>query len=184
MNFLPIKGYEGLYEVSDAGIVRSVKREILGKDGVIYPFKERNLKHHPHKDTGYFQVSLWKDNKGKHAYIHRLVAEAFIPNPSGLKEVNHLDGNRQNNHLSNLEWVSRTGNAQHAIATGLKVYTNKLSYNDFYDCLLDVINGESYASLSQRVPYQVPFLSTKIRKIARELGLENELNESLKTQAK
>lgn len=184
MRFLPVKGYEGLYEVSELGQVRSVERKIQGKDGAVYPFKERILRPHPHKDTGYLQVSLWKENKGTHQYIHRIVAEAFIPNPHGLKEVNHLDGNRQNNHLLNLEWVSRKGNAQHAIETKLKVYTNRLSYNEFYDCLLDVIDGESYGSLSQRVPYKVPFLSTKLRQIARELGLEGELNDSLLLQAK
>ena len=66
--------------------------------------------------------------------------------------------------------------------SGLQVYTNRLTKNEFLDCLYDVINGESYQSLSERVPYKVPFLSTKLRALAKEIGLETELNESLYIQ--
>ena len=182
MSYLPIKGYEGLYEVSQQGEVRSVDRRILGRDGVIYPFKGKVLQLNSHKDVEYLQVSLWKEGKGHHHYVHRLVAQTHIPNPYELPEVNHINGNRLHNWVNNLEWVSRKGNAQHAIHTGLKIYTNRLTFDEFYDCLLSVINGESYLSLSERVPYQVPFLSTKVRKVAKELGLENELDASLAIQ--
>lgn len=182
MNFLPVKGYEGLYEVSDTGIVRSIPRIVIGKDGVKYPFKGKILAIHPNKLVKYFQVNLWKNNIGSWKYVHRLVAEAFIPNPNNLPEVNHIDGNRQNNNVSNLEWVTSQGNKLHAIRTGLKVYKNRLTKDEFVQCLFDVIAGESYLSLSQRVPYKVPFLSTKIRAIAKELNLEHELDESLKEQ--
>lgn len=182
MNYLPILGYEGLYEVSTLGTVRSLDRTVRGKDGTLYPFKGRILAPSPVKGIEYFQVSLWKNGIGTSHLVHRLVAIAHIPNPGNLKEVNHLDGNRQHNCKENLEWVSRVGNAQHAIATGLKVYTNRLTYDEFYDCLLEIINGESYESLSTRVPYKVPFLSTKVRQIAKELNLEHELNASLYLQ--
>lgn len=182
MDYLPVPGYEGLYGVSKMGDVISFARKVLGRDGALYPFKERVLKAHPHKDTQYLQVSLWKDNVGEHHYVHRLVAEVFIPNPVKLKEVNHLNGNRQCNHVDNLEWVCRQGNAQHAIATGLKVYYNRLTYSEFLDCLIDVINGQSYSELSARVPYKVPYLSTKLRQIAKEMGMEHELDESLSLQ--
>lgn len=182
MNFLPIKNYEGLYEVSSTGLVQSLDRSILGKDGNTYFYKGKVLTPTQNKNVEYFQVGLWKENKGTSFYIHRLVAEAFIPNPNNLKEVNHIDGNRLNNFVENLEWVSRLGNIHHAINTGLTVYRNRLTYDQFYDCLLSVINGESYASLSERTPYKVPFLSTKIRQISKELGLEHELNQSLYEQ--
>lgn len=182
MNFLPIKGYEGLYEISDTGIVRSLDRKLLGKDGHTYPYKGRILRTNLNKQVIYPQVRLWKDNKGTWFYIHRLVAQAFIPNPNNLPEVNHIDGNRTNNHVSNLEWVTSSENSFHAVQTGLRVYTNRLTKEEFVDCLWDVIQGESYASLSQRVPYKVPFLSVKLRKIAKELNLEHELDESLMIQ--
>lgn len=182
MTYLPVKGYEGLYEVSDQGTVRSVDRKVLGKDGATYPFKGRTLKAHPHKDVEYLQISLWKHGKGTHYYVHRLVAQAHISNPSNLPEVNHLDGNRVCNTVNNLEWVTGQQNKQHAISTGLKVYTNRLTKMEFFECLQSVIAGESYHSLSQRVPYKVPFLSTKLRKLAQELELEHELNASLMEQ--
>lgn len=182
MKWLPVPKYEGLYEVSDCGQIRSIDRVVVGKDGVNYPFKGRVLYQTPNKNVQYYTVNLWKNNKGSCMYTHRLVCEAFIPNPLDKPEVNHKDGNRQNNNISNLEWVTRGENMQHAHDTGLITYTHRLSYSEFVSCLQDVINGESYLSLSKRVPYKVPFLSVKLRKIAKELGLENDLNESLHIQ--
>lgn len=182
MKFLPVVGYEGLYEVSDTGVIRSVSRTVLGKDNSQYPFKGRQLCAHPNKDVKYLQVSLWKNGVGTSHYVHRLVAIAHIPNPDNLPEVNHDNGNRVDNHVTNLYWITSLGNKQHAIATGLRVYTNKLTYDEFVACLFSVIEGESYFSLTSRVPYKVPFLSVKLRSIARELGVEQELNDSLYIQ--
>ncbi len=182
MTWYPIKNYEGLYEVSDCGQVRSIDRVILGKDGVNYPFKGRILYQTSHKDTKYFIVNLWKDNKGTSLYVHRLVCEAFIANPLNKPEVNHKDGNRQNNTKNNLEWCTRQENMQHAHDTGLITYNHRLSYSEFLECLHSVIGGESYLSLSNRVPYKVPFLSVKLRRLAKELGIEHDLDESLKIQ--
>ena len=182
MNFLPVKGYEGLYEVSCSGLVRSVDRHVVGKDGVTYPFKGRQLKPSKNKDVEYLQVSLWKHGVGGTHYVHRLVAEAHLPNLKSLPEVNHEDGVLTNNYLSNLTWCTSKENSQYAVRTGLVVYTNRLSKEEFVDCLMAVIEGESYLSMSQRVPYKVPFLSVKLRKLAKELGIEHELDESLMQQ--
>lgn len=178
MSWLPVRGYEGLYEVSCFGEVRSVDRIVVGNDGTHYPKKGRVLIPHPVKDIQYLSVGLWKNNKGTTQYVHRLVALAFIPNPQNKPEVNHIDGVRTNN----LEWVSSAENSQHAIQTGLTTYTNRLTREEFVECLFAVIDGESYQSLTNRVPYKVPFLSTKLRKIARELNIEGELDESLRIQ--
>lgn len=102
--WLPVQGYEGLYEVSDHGRVRSGK--------VI-------LKPH-HMNNGYDNVSLFKNGKYKFFGIHRLVALAFVPNESRLPQVNHKDGNKRNNFASNLEWCSASRNIQHAYDEGLK----------------------------------------------------------------
>ena len=182
MQWLPVKGYEELYEVSDTGEVRSVDRVLSVTNQKERLFKGRVLLQTMNKQVQYKQVSLWRENKGTSYYVHRLVAEAFIPNPEGKPEVNHIDGNRQNNHISNLEWVTSGENSLHASKTGLRVYTNRLTKDEFLDCLYDVINGESYQSLSSRVPYKVPFLSTKLRALAKEFNLETELNESLYIQ--
>jgi hypothetical protein len=182
MNFLPVKGYEGNYEVSDTGEVRSIDRTIQCHNGVTLTRKGLVLKQNPHKDTSYFLVSLWKGNVGSSFYVHRLVAETFLPNKDFLPEVNPKDGNRQNNSVSNLEWVTSLENKLHAIQTGLRVYSNRLTRDEFIECLQCVISGESYKSLSKRVPYNVPFLSTKLRKLAKELKVEHELDQSLYIQ--
>jgi len=182
MNFLPITNYEGLYEVSDTGVVRSVSRIILGKDQVAYPFKGKVLAACPNSKLDYYQVQLWKDNKSTTHYVHRLVAQTFIPNPEGKPEVNHINGNRQDNSVLNLEWCTRTENADHAIKTGLKIYTNRLTEEEFLECLQAVLEGESFLALSKRVPYQVPFLSTKVRKIAKKHNLEHLLDQALMEQ--
>ena len=96
--------------------------------------------------------------------------------------MNHKDGDRSNNKVENLEWVTPAENTQHAVQTGLRTYTNRLTKQEFIDCLHSVLVGESYAALSERVPYKVPFLSTKLRKLAKELGLELQLDAALKQQ--
>ncbi len=177
-----IPGYEGLYEASSKGGIRSIDRIITGIDGVLYPFKGTEICRTPNKNVCYFTVSLWKNNKGKTHYVHRLIAQTFLPNPQNKTEVNHIDGNRQNNDIKNLEWCTRKENIRHAIDTGLKVYTNRLTENEFITCLHAIINGENYQQLSKRVPYQVPFLSVKVRKIAKKYNLEHLLDASLYAQ--
>ena len=182
MKWLPVKNYEGYYEVSESGEVRSVERVLSVTKQPSRKLKGKILYQTTNVQVGYRQVSLWKNNIGTSLYVHRLLAEAFIPNPQNKPEVNHIDGNRQNNHISNLEWVTSGENSLHASQSGLRVYTNRLTKDEFLECLYDVINGESYQSLSERVPYKVSFLSTKLRALAKEVGLESELNESLYNQ--
>lgn len=90
----PVVGYEGLYEVSNWGRVKSLK---FGKERILKPCTNR---------YGYLFVKLCKDGKVKPFTVHRLVAEAFLPNPDNLPQVNHKDENKQNNIVSNLEWCS------------------------------------------------------------------------------
>lgn len=180
MKWLPIKNYEKLYEISDTGEVRSVNRilKVTNKKDTL--FKGKPIKQLPNKSVLYMQVSLWKENKGMNYYVHRLAAEAFIPNPDNLPEVNHIDGNKQNNHVENLEWVSRASNARHAINTGLRIYTNRLTEEEFLECIECVINGETYTDLLKRVPYKLPFISIKLKQVAKKYGLEDKLAEAVK----
>ena len=165
----PIQGYEAQYTISDRGIVTRIDTGHV-------------LKHFPNVQTGYICIDLWKNNVGTRLYLHRLLAQHFIPNPNQKAEVNHIDGIRDNFDLANLEWVTSAENSYHAVQEGLRVYTNRLSQEEFIEVLDAVIAGESYKALSMRVPYKVPFLSTKVRKIAKELGREEELNVSLQQQ--
>lgn len=125
-----ICGYEGMYQVSDTGVVKSTSR--IGFDG--RNVNERILK--PYKmPNGYMTVCLRKDGVTSRMYVHRIVCEAFIDNPDNLPVVNHKDGNKANNTAQNLEWSTYSHNNQHAIDTGLKQigeqwYNAKLSKND------------------------------------------------------
>ena len=136
-----IKDYEGLYEVNTEGDVYSLPRTIVGSDGIEYPFTGRYLAKILNKSTGYLYCSLWKNNKQTTCSIHRIVAETFIPNPLNHPVVNHIDGNKLNNSVSNLEWCTHQANSKHAVDMGLKTYTSKLTKEDFLYYLDCVIAG-------------------------------------------
>lgn len=115
--FKAIPGYEGYYEVSNLGNVRSIGRRVLWRGQEIY---RHGMALTPHSNLrGYRFVTLSKAKERKIAYIHRLVAETFIDNPLLKNEVNHIDGNKNNNSFENLEWVTRSENCKHACALGL-----------------------------------------------------------------
>lgn len=104
----PIAGYEGLYEVSNLGRVKSLPRK-TSTGGIMKPSTTV---------WGYLMCALWKDGKGKSFSVHRLVAEAFIPNPGNKPTVNHIDCNKKNNHVDNLEWCTQTENVRHSVRLG------------------------------------------------------------------
>lgn len=112
----PIEGYEGLYEISNLGRVKSIQyfNHVNNKS---YP-RNKILKPLPN-DRGYHRVDLSKFGRSKRYRIHRLVAEAFIPNPNNFPEINHIDGNKQNNSINNLEWCTRKHNMKEAYKLGL-----------------------------------------------------------------
>ena len=108
-----VKGYEGLYEISNHGRVKSVDRMSHGKH-----IRDKILKGGMFSN-GYPYVCLRKKEINKNHLIHRLVAVAFLPNPHNLPEVNHIDGDKSNNSVENLEWCNRSYNLEHAVKIGL-----------------------------------------------------------------
>lgn len=114
----PIKGYEGHYEVDQFGRVYSVDRIVhVNDNGREYdkPLKGKRMKQSVHT-KGYKTVPLTKDGKTTTHYVHRLVAEAFIPNPSNLPFINHKDEDKTNNFVENLEWCTEQYNATYGKA--------------------------------------------------------------------
>lgn len=109
-----IHGYEGLYSISNLGRVKSQ----IKKSGFLY-LKER-IMNPTIKSNGYLQIDLIKSGNRKKFYVHRLVAEHFIPNPNNLPCVNHIDYNRVNNSCDNLEWCTYESNNIHSNNPALK----------------------------------------------------------------
>ena len=110
----PIKDWEDLYMVNEFGDVKNIVtgNTIVGDDN----------------GSGYKRVKLWRNKQSEMKYRHRLVAETFIPNPNNLPEVNHIDSNRSNNHIDNLEWVSRKQNKRHSQIYGNEKYKPFIVY--------------------------------------------------------
>lgn len=117
-----IKGYEGLYQVSSLGRVRSLDRILFQRNrwGTITSKKIKGrIRRANVTNSGYLYLPLCKNRNSYCAKIHRLVAQAFIPNPNGYQEVNHKDGNKLNNTVENLEWCTHSQNHIHAVKMGL-----------------------------------------------------------------
>ena len=119
-----IKGYDGLYQVSNKGRIKSFycnkcihgNIKNVNRTRILEPFDN---------GSGYLVVGLTKNKKRKNYYIHRLVADAFIENKDNKEEVNHIDFNKKNNSLENLEWVTSRENSIHAIE---KIKKPRFSY--------------------------------------------------------
>ena len=110
-----VRGYEGLYEVSDWGRVRSLDKVVCYSNGKGDHFhKGKILSHKVHKD-GHLQVGLSCGSKVKWCFVHRLVAQAFIPNPNNFPVINHKDENPTNNCVENLEWCTIQYNSQYSV---------------------------------------------------------------------
>ena len=132
-----IVGYEGEYAIT--------------RDGKVWSYKRNKFLKCSDNGKGYYQINLYKNGKGKNYLIHRLVAEAYIPNPEGLPQVNHRDENPQNNCASNLEWCDAKYNANYGTRT--ERAAKKQSIPVYCEELDKTFNGA--------------------RQAARELGLDN-----------
>ena len=127
-----IEGYEGVFEISNFGRVKSLARKTKNGQG-LRPVKERIRKTHSHPNLGYWLITLKhpSSEKSDRRYVHRLVAQAFIPNPESKPQVNHRDGDKKNSRVENLEWATSSENLHHAHRSGLKhgYWTGKVIHN-------------------------------------------------------
>lgn len=106
-----VKDFEGIYEVSNLGRVRSLDREVPHKNLGIQRRKGKILSQKVHK--GYLKVNLNKSGQKSQPFVHRLVAESFVPNPDNKIQVNHVDEDCKNNSCTNLEWCTPKENCNH-----------------------------------------------------------------------
>ena len=117
-----ILGYEGMYQVSNLGRVRSLDRDIW--NGVNYFKKQGRILKQGENHKGYPIVYLSVSQVDKTCSVHRLVAQAFIPNPDNKPQVNHINGNKKDNTVDNLEWCTALENNRHALRNGLVSHDN------------------------------------------------------------
>ncbi len=156
-NWKQIKGYEGLYEVSDTGKVR--------RDGHI--LKPCVID----RGKGYLSVALSKEGKVKKYLVHRLVATAFISNLQNKEQVNHIDGNSLNNVVDNLEWVSNRENTIHAYNTGLNSKSLKIIVRDIQTD--EVVHYPTMRQASLALGYSVGWLYWAFKNKGSEFQLLN-----------
>ena len=116
--WLPIKGFEGKLEVSNMGRIRSVER-FVAFGQIKRKVRQTVYKLHNDRD-GYKMAGI----SGKNIKVHRAVAESFLPNPENKPQVNHIDGDKSNNRVDNLEWVTQKENMAHAVRNGLAVHVS------------------------------------------------------------
>lgn len=133
--FKDVLGYEGLYQISNYGRVKSLGRKNifycgLRKQYLERPVKEKILSFNK-SYRGYLQVCLTKNGKYQTFLVHRLVAQTFIPNLENKPQVNHIDGDKENNFVDNLEWVTSSENIRHAFNNGLKKPNNQRKVNQY-----------------------------------------------------
>lgn len=156
-----IKGYEGKYIISNYGEIISLPRYKQNKNKLQY-VKPRKICKYVNKNNGYVYVQLWNNSHYKNIRLHRLVAENFIKNKENKNQINHIDGDKENNRIDNLEWCTCKENIKHAYKTGLISNKNKIKINQLdkeynfikqYSSLSEAssITGVSIGNISQCV---------------------------------
>jgi hypothetical protein len=158
-NWLPALGYDGHYEVSSCGRLKSLSRVINFSGGRIRRVREKIMSLRADKD-GYLTVSLSKNGVMKTHFVHRLVAGAFITNPGSLPICNHRDGNKARNTIDNLEWVTYSENVQHALDTGLS--DNKGGNHCFAVGVIDNSLGRRFETVKEwAAARSIPYSTAK-----------------------
>jgi hypothetical protein len=139
-DWLDVPGYEGFYQINRSGIIRGVCRLVVLVNGKLREVPERLIKPRIN-NRGYLAVRLSRNGETKTKFIHKLLAQAFIPNPDNKPFVNHKNGIKTDIKLENLEWVTHSENIQHAYNTGLISPKGKL--------IIDKCSGRMFVNIHE-----------------------------------
>lgn len=157
-----VVGYEGLYQVSNFGRIKSLPK---------YYFGERMLSP-TDNGSGYLIVSLTKNEKRKNHYIHRIVAEAFIPNKENKPTVNHKDRDKQNNIISNLEWATFSEQIHHVVATGKKPHAKNYTTSRVIELSPEIISAYEKGRSVTDISRKLSICPQTINKVLNEHGIQ------------
>lgn len=164
-----VVGYEGLYQVSNFGNVKSLDRIVNKPNGVSY-LRKGKICTQSKSNLGYMTVGFTVNNKKVNKYVHRLVAEAFITNMNDYPQVNHIDCDKTNNRMYNLEWCTNSQNHIHASKNGLnKLHLHRVAYSGEE-------NGRSLLTKEQVLEIKQKYIPYKYS--AKKLSKEYNVSES------
>lgn len=163
-NWRDVVGYEGIYEVSDRGRVRSLDRIVKANNGIVYKRKGKYMKITENR-YGYPTVNLSKDGSNKIKSVHRLVANSFVGESNLI--VNHKDGIKNNNNLENLEFVTQKENMNHAVSIGL---IKNFSLENENEIISDFLSGVGIREIKDK--YNTSYQS--IQKVLKNNNIQNE----------
>lgn len=165
---IPMAHYENKYSIQEDGVIISHR-----ENSPIKPSKNSN---------GYYKYTFTLNGKREQKLIHQVVAKHFLPNPYDYKQVNHKDGNKANNAVSNLEWISHEDNVQHSLETGLRA--GYMPYDVKLALLHKVLNGSQIRQLAKEVGRREETLSGMLRRTADKENLRTEWNNEMKRRRK
>lgn len=163
-------------------LINNCTHHTITEDGTVTNTKTNNVKTQWIGANGYYHVDIHENGISTKVAVHRLLALHYLPNPLNKRTVNHIDGNKLNNKLDNLEWATDSENVSHAHSIGLHPDTRKFSTEDYTAFLHQVLSGKSITDLAKELNTGLSQLSIHIRRIAKALDLESSLNTELKIQ--
>lgn len=162
-----IKGYEGLYQVSNLGEIRSLDHTTIIRDDKKNRVYERRKKGRILKPfsskRGYLKVTLTKNKKTKDVKIHRIVATTFLDNPLNKRDINHKNGIKTDNRIVNLEWATHQENMQHAFKTGLISKFKKIKIKQYDIHGKFIKEYESISEASRELNIKIAGLSKSLK---------------------
>lgn len=151
---VPIANFEEKYQIT--------------QEGKVFNLKDNTWKKFSKNPNGYMKVPLSLNGRKEQFLVHRLVALHFLPNPYQHPQVNHIDGNKENNHINNLEWCSREENIQHSLEIGLR--KGFIAFDKKLELVSRVLNGELIRDLAKELNRGEESLSGMLRKAAIKSG--------------